>query len=850
MTITPAVDMVIDGSFETPSLDPNTFQQAPQDSAWQFSQSAGVARNGSAFVTNWIEAQNAPAGAQVAYLQDAGSMSQTVYLDAGTYQLSFLAAQRAIYQSHYEEIEVVVDNNTGSVQDAGTIDPVNTSYGAYQSAPFTVTTGIHTIEFLGVNPVGGDNTAFIDQVGLFANAINDGSFEAPALAAGAYQYSPSGSPWLFAGGAGVATNGSGFTSGNSYAPDGNQVAFIQENGSITESVDLITGSYAVSFAAAQRANAPNQSQEIEVLLDSTQVIGLITPSSTSYGSYETLNFAVTGGIHTIKLVGMNPQGGDNTALVDAVSLTATNDQITDGGFETPVLAGNSYLVAPGDSAWQFSGLAGVTGNNSGLTSNNGYAPQGAQVGFLMNQGSMSQTVYLDANTYNLSFMAAQRAIDQTQSQTIEVQVINAQTGVGALDILITPAVTSGVNDNTYAYTLYQTPTFTVTTPAPYVIKFIGTSPANGESTALIDAVALATVQDTFVDGGFESPVLAADGYQFAPPGSAWTFTQAAGVTADNSGFTYVIPNFQHNGYSYGSVNAPDGAQVAFIKDNGSASQTIDLDSGTYGISFLAAQRIEYQTQNQTLEVQVSNAQTGAIVLDTLITPVTGSITSGSNVYYTYSSYQTANFTIGTASAPAGAYNVAFIGQSPTSADSTAFIDDVTLATGGSVSDGNFEDTALLPNSYQFAPSGGAWSFTGASGVSTDGVNDKSGFTQGNPIAPVGNQVAFIKDNGTMSQSVYLVPDVEYSLSFMAAQRNLYQTQSQTIQVSVAGVGVVGITTPDAPLNGIWPAGTTFGLYQTSNFTVNAEGWYTITFAGLSPTTADSTAFINDVQLNS
>ena len=39
-------------------------------------------------------------------------MSQTVYLDAGTYQLSFLAAQRAIYQTHYQEIEVLVDGTS------------------------------------------------------------------------------------------------------------------------------------------------------------------------------------------------------------------------------------------------------------------------------------------------------------------------------------------------------------------------------------------------------------------------------------------------------------------------------------------------------------------------------------------------------------------------------------------------------------------------------------------------------------------------------------------------------------------------------------------------------------------
>lgn len=43
-------------------MNPNTFQVAPQDAAWQFSGTAGLARNGSDFVTNWTEAQNAPVG--------------------------------------------------------------------------------------------------------------------------------------------------------------------------------------------------------------------------------------------------------------------------------------------------------------------------------------------------------------------------------------------------------------------------------------------------------------------------------------------------------------------------------------------------------------------------------------------------------------------------------------------------------------------------------------------------------------------------------------------------------------------------------------------------------------------
>ena len=64
------------------------------------------------------------------------------------------------------------------------------------------------------------------------------------------------------------------------------------------------------------------------------------------------------------------------------------------------------------------------------------APKRHQVGFIMNNGSMSYSVYLDADTYNLSFLAAQRAKYQTQSQQIEVLVDGAQVG------LITPSSTT------------------------------------------------------------------------------------------------------------------------------------------------------------------------------------------------------------------------------------------------------------------------------------------------------------------------------------------------------------------------------------------------------------------------
>ena len=195
MAITPVVDSIADGGFEQPALAANAYQTDPSGSAWQFSGTAGVSQNGSDFVTNWVvKPRTPPRERRWPILQGNGSMSQTVYLDAGTYEISFLAAQRAIYQTHYQEIEVLVDAAVVGTRST----PLNTLYGSYQTSTFTVAAaGAHTITFLGLNPLGGDNTAFIDQVTLDGQRHHRRQLRDAALAAGTYQYAPAGSPWQF-----------------------------------------------------------------------------------------------------------------------------------------------------------------------------------------------------------------------------------------------------------------------------------------------------------------------------------------------------------------------------------------------------------------------------------------------------------------------------------------------------------------------------------------------------------------------------------------------------------------------------------------------------------------------------
>jgi archaellum component FlaG (FlaF/FlaG flagellin family) len=429
---------------------------------------AGITANGSDFTSGNA---NAPDGVQSAFIKDGGGMSQTVQLNAGVYNVSFQAAQRVNDQSQAQEIEVLVDGNV-----VGTITPADTTYAVYETYNFSVTAGTHTIQFLGMSPSSADSTAFVDLVAIspVSDSLAGGSFEAPVLAANAYQFGLTGSPWQFSGMAGISANSSGFTISNPAAPGGSQVAIVKDGGSLTQEVNLDAGVYNLSFQAAQRVSPQTQAQQIEVLVDGV-AIGTITPTGTTYGSYQTTNFSVTAGSHAIELLGLSPSSADSTAFIDLVSLAAVSGVLQDTGFETPALVATSYQIAPSGSSWSFVGLAGIASNGSDFTAGNPAAPDGNQVAFIKGTGSLSQSVYLDAGAYSVSFMAAQRENFQSSYQEIEVIVD------GSVEGTATPSTTS--------YGLYQTPLFTVSS-GPHTIELVGLNPGGGDNTAFVDEVTL------------------------------------------------------------------------------------------------------------------------------------------------------------------------------------------------------------------------------------------------------------------------------------------------------------------------------------------------------------------------
>ena len=451
----------------------------------------GISANNSGFTSG---NPPAPEGTQVAFLQRTGSFTQTVTgWAAGSYVLTFDAAQRGNYQASQQDFQVLVD---GTV--VGTFTPSGTSYQSYSTAAFTVTAGSHTITFQGLDSAGGDNTAFVDAVALASpSPIGDPGFEQVQVGAGHYQYRPTGSPWTFSGNSGISANNSGFTSGNPPAPQGTQVAFLQTTGSFTQTVTgWAAGSYVLTFDAAQRGNYQASRQDFEVLVDGT-VISTFTPSGTSYQSYSTAAFTVTAGSHTITFQGLDSAGGDNTAFVDAVAVTGQPVRDRRPGFEQ-VQVGAGQLPVPARPArpGPSPAVRASAGNNSGFTSGNPPAPQGTQVAFLQTTGSFSQTVAgWAAGSYVLTFDAAQRGNYQASRQDFQVLVDGTVVGT------FTPSGTS--------YQSYSTAAFTVTAGS-HTIKFQGLDSAGGDNTAFVDQVAAgityyASPRTTSGSGTFANP---------------------------------------------------------------------------------------------------------------------------------------------------------------------------------------------------------------------------------------------------------------------------------------------------------------------------------------------------------
>jgi hypothetical protein len=622
VTLAPAtVPEPANSGFEAPS-EGSGFALNPTGGSWTFTGTAGVSGNGSTYTSS---NPTAPQGSQVAILEQTGAISQSVPgWTAGTYQITFLAAQRS-GNSHPQNFNVLVD---GVVVD--TFQPPGTVYQLRTTPVFTVGAGTHLITFQGVNSGGGDNTAFLDAVEIAVAATNEpanAGFETPSVGS-TYSQNPASAAWTFVGTSGISGNGSTYTSSNPNAPQGTQVAVLEQTGSFYQTLTLAAGSYQIGFQAAQRGNVNAHPQNFQVLVDGVGV-GTFTPSGSTYQAFTTSVFAVAAGTHTIKFLGLDSAGGDNTALIDAINVVVSAQPIqalqpADPGFETPSVS-NTVVADPSGSGWTFSGTAGIAGNGSSF---NPLAPQGNQVAYVeKSSSSFTQTITLVPGCFQISFLAAQRS---GNSQFFAVVLDSTTIGI------YTPAGS--------AYQLF-TSLFTSYSSGAHTLQFVGENTV-GDNVAFIDAVTITQVTaPQLQNASFEIPYVAPGSSVADPSGAGWTFTGTSGIAAISSSYT-------------SGANPPDGGQVAYLEQTGSFNQSLGLPAGSYQIGFQSAQRSTVNTHPQNFNVLVDGN-------------VVGSFTPGGT---TYQQSYTCVFTV-----TGGSHTIAFQGVNSAGGDNTALIDSVFIA---------------------------------------------------------------------------------------------------------------------------------------------------------------------------
>jgi hypothetical protein len=148
-----------DGGFEDAFSDPdgNRYEYRPTGTPWTFSANAGYSENNTAFTSL---NPSAPEGSQVLFLQGLGSVSQSVALDAGTYTLSFYAAQRN-RDPQIQQLQILIGGNP-----VGTFQP--STGGAYEYFETTFTlpdrcNGLLKLQGM-VSPQ--DTTVLVDDIQL------------------------------------------------------------------------------------------------------------------------------------------------------------------------------------------------------------------------------------------------------------------------------------------------------------------------------------------------------------------------------------------------------------------------------------------------------------------------------------------------------------------------------------------------------------------------------------------------------------------------------------------------------------------------------------------------------------
>lgn len=191
-------------------------------------------------------------------------------------------------------------------------------------------------------------------------SVPNPGFEVPAYAPQGWSYQPTGTNWTFTSSSGTASNNTPWVS---TSPQGVQVAYLQNNGSMSAAVTASAdGSYRLSFLAANRPGYP--ATGLLVKLDGVQLVAY-TPgqigSGGDFNRFELPAIRITAGSHTLSFHGQQ-NGPDSDTLIDDIRFTGAEAGALSNGTNL-ALTGSGSIFDPGPSTVTLGSLAGVVGSS-------------------------------------------------------------------------------------------------------------------------------------------------------------------------------------------------------------------------------------------------------------------------------------------------------------------------------------------------------------------------------------------------------------------------------------------------------------------------------------------------------
>jgi hypothetical protein len=715
-----------------------------------------------------------------------------------------------------------------------TPDGPYTSLGTFTSTSYSDTGLTHGVTYYYVVTAVNANGESKSSAEAKALALSvAGGFESPVLSPGTHRYSPTGATagWVFSGGAGngsgLVTNGSAFN--NPTVPEGNQAAFLQSYGTISQIFAGFTPGtvYTVSYLSAQR---PGNQQTWDVKIDNT-TIQSNSGGGSSFG-IRTATFTATAAYHALSFVGTNTAGGDNTVFIDNVQILIASPAVPNFSFEIPNVGGSSYRYNPTGGSWTFGGTpgngSGIASNGSGFGSPN--APHGSQVAFVQNLATITQTIsgFTPGKTYTLNYLAAQRG-NPYGGQTWDVKI-----GSTVIQSNTVPGSTS--------FTCHSA-NF-VASAASQTLSFVGTNLSGGDRTVFIDnitltpsdalqpvlpVVALTSPANNAAFGvnapvGFTASVTAngnaIDAVQFfvgktligqdstAPYTCAWAEAKAGvhtayarvifnnGSSTDSVTRNFAVSNNKLNlGFETPALGGgqfqynPSGGSWTFtaaatgIAANGSAFGSANAPEGTQVgiVQFLGttSQTITGFTPGTSYTISYmaaqrgSNQQTWDLKIDDAVVQ---SYSGGSSSF----AARTATFT-----ATAAYHTLTFAGTNLNGGDNTVFIDNITFNPPLATHPG----PALVANS--------------SPATATDAIGSEVSFVAAFSTAlPTSFQWQKVVDGQLIDVPGATTPTLTLT-NLQASDAGTYRLRAtNTSGVSVSGVSALAVTSVPAPVNDV------------------------------------------------